>query len=165
MSGCSLPSEHHANGPPYDLEIQEDRPALNVIEIYGKHLRERDLAARPNLVKASNPRFDPEAPFGPVVIELKLKQNWRPRPDKAHIAFEDIDQLWDLVETESSEDPAYWRDPRIRQNFKAAPRVWSIMNDELAEPLFVMAVVTSNHAPEFVVRELTPVLSHDTSSI
>ncbi len=74
--------------------------------------RRRELVAPLDLRGPGEAGPNGEALALPLVIPLDLVRQGRPRPDDAHLAFEHVDQLRELVEREPSQDPTDPRDPR-----------------------------------------------------
>ena len=62
--------------------------------------------AAPYLPDTSEAGFDSNSPHLPVGVFQNLTWNWWARPDKAHLAAQNIEELRQLVEAELAEYPA-----------------------------------------------------------
>src|SRR5207247_1894222 len=77
-----------------DLEVQAQRPALDVVEVQLQPLRERELAPSGDLPQAGETRLHAEAPtLDALVEEVHVAQRHGARPDEAHLAGQHVEDL------------------------------------------------------------------------
>src|SRR5436305_11460658 len=92
---------------PHDLEIERDRPVLDVIEVVLDALLERRVAAPAvDLRPSSDAGLDLVAQHVLRDAVLELLDEERPlrtRADDRHVAAEDVPELRQLVEVESAQ--------------------------------------------------------------
>src|SRR5436190_6159207 len=105
--------EELREGREQDLRVQPERPVLDVPRVLLEPLGPADLLAALHLRPAGypGPHRQPPAVTGGIVRDL-LDQV-RPRPDEAHLALQNVDQLRQLVEARPPQEAAAARDPRI----------------------------------------------------
>ena len=82
----------------------EHRPVGDVQVVELDHLLERDLIPPEDLPEPRDPRLQVEPAPSPVDDVLVLLEDQRPRPDEAHLAPEDVDQLRQLVERVAAQE-------------------------------------------------------------
>src|SRR5258708_8932563 len=102
---------------PHDLEIETDRPVLDVVEVVLDAFFDRRIAAPAmHLRPAGDARlhFVPEHVLWNLVLELRNEQRaLGPRSDDRHVALEHVPELRQLVDVRSAEQLAERRAPRI----------------------------------------------------
>src|SRR5436190_8714948 len=77
-----------------DLEIQPQRPLVNVLKIHVDPIVEVvDVVTAIDLPQAGYPWPDAQLTLLPELVTLELVSERGPWPDKAHIAFQDTVQL------------------------------------------------------------------------
>src|SRR5205823_5084757 len=90
--------ERHA----HDLQIESDRPVLDVIEVELDAFFERGVAAPAVHLRPAGDaglHFVPEHVLREAMLELVDKERpLGPRPDNGHIALEDVPNLWELIQ-------------------------------------------------------------------
>src|SRR3990172_7897229 len=116
ITSVGVPVEEHADERQADdLEVEPERPALDVLDVVLDALLERGVPAqavdlRPageaglDLVPQHVARHGPPEP-------LHEHRPLGPRPDDAHLAAEDVDELRQLVEAEAPGKGADRRGP------------------------------------------------------
>src|SRR6186713_3058153 len=102
---------------PHDLEIERDRPVLDVVEVVLDALLERGVAAPAvDLRPAGDAGLDLVAQhvLRDAVLELLDEEGaLGPRPDDRHVALEHVPELRQLVEVEAAQPAAHRRRPRV----------------------------------------------------
>src|SRR5437879_9713447 len=108
-----------------NLQVEEKRPVLDVIEIVLDPLVDAGVAAQAvDLRPAGHSRLDHVAQLvtGEAAAEaLDEHRPLGPRAHQAHVAFEDVEQLGELVEREPAQPGADGRDARIARLGEARP--------------------------------------------
>src|SRR4051812_35901847 len=95
---------------PHDLQVEADRPVLDVVEVVLDSLVERRVSAPPvDLRPARESGFDLVAKhvLWNLVFELFHEVGaFGPWTDDRHVAAEDVPELRKLVEIRTAEEPA-----------------------------------------------------------
>src|SRR5436190_13338390 len=96
-----------------DRDVEPDRPVLEVVEVKPDEVVEAEVRAAGDLPEAGHSGQD-VVPLAMPVLELRVvAERQRARPDETHLAAQDVEELRDLVERESSQDGAERGDARI----------------------------------------------------
>src|SRR5688572_9120614 len=102
---------------PHDLQIESHRPVLDVVQVVLDTLFERGVAAPAvHLRPAGDTRLHLVAQhvLRDAVLELLHEEGaFRPRADDRHLTFEDVPELWQLVEVEAAQPAADRRRARV----------------------------------------------------
>src|SRR5262249_7249284 len=128
------------------------RPVVNVGEVQLHPVFKADLITAADLPKARHAGFHAETAALPTFVSRDLLRNRRTGTDQAHVAAQNVKDLGQFIDTESSDDLADNRDPRIARGFENRAVHFVQRVDILAQSLGVI-----DHRPEFVHDELTPV--------
>src|SRR3990172_6654690 len=140
-----------------DPEVEPHRPAIDIFEVRGDPAIEVGISPRPDLPEASNPRLHRQAPAVPDVVSGDLVQERGPRSDEAHLAAQDVPQLWQLIDARPTDPPSGTRDPRIVGDLEGPPVHLVPIVDFGASGLRV-----ARHGPEFQDREHAALEPHPT---
>ena len=114
-AGRQKAAENLCHGQDENLQVQPEREVLDVEVVPLGAICDRRPAAQPvYLSPPRDARLDPVA-FGLAVHVLAESSDvlgpFRPRPHKAHLTAEDVDQLRQLVNVGASQEFAEPRDP------------------------------------------------------
>src|SRR5262245_5591118 len=99
-------AENGGNGLEQDLEVQSQRPVVDVLQVQLPPLLEVDGVAPRDLPEAGEARPDAEAPARPELVLLDFGRDGRTGADEAHVPLEDVPHLGELVEAELPEEAA-----------------------------------------------------------
>src|SRR3954468_23516667 len=103
---CSRP--HRRNGHAQYLEIESDRPPIDVLPIHADHFLEVHHVAAPiYLPQPCDSRFYAEPQEVVVLIVDKVVLEERARTDERHLAGQDVEELRELVETPLPQEPTH----------------------------------------------------------
>ena len=80
-----------------NFQIKAKRPVFNIKHIKFHPMTEAQFASSSNLPETGDARFDAKALHMPVIIFFDFFRYWRAWSDEAHIAFQDIPELWQFV--------------------------------------------------------------------
>src|SRR3954467_4561938 len=98
---------HSGNGLQQNLQIQHARPAIDVFHVKLHPALERDAAAPHHLPQASDAGLHAESAAMPGCAERFVIAHWqRTRTYEAHVAFEHVDKLWQLVQAALAQESA-----------------------------------------------------------
>src|SRR5919201_6681222 len=115
-----LPQCDEARGLEQDLQVEPQRPLLEVAAIQRHHLADRDRRGASDLPDAGHARSHREpAPMAPDDRRVLLRDEW-PGADQAHPAEDHIEQLWQLVERGGPEPGPDLRDSRVAVDLEEA---------------------------------------------
>ena len=102
---------------PHDLEVETERPVLDVVEVVLDALLDRRVAAPAvDLGPAGDPRLHlvPQHVLRVAVLELLDEvRALGPRPDQRHVAPQHVPELGQLVDVEAPEEAAERRAARV----------------------------------------------------
>ena len=98
--------QNRGNGLQQNLEIEQEAPMADVADVQKHAGFEGRIFARGDLPEAGYARNDFEALFVPCAVLFHIFKRVGTRADKAHIAFEDIPELRQLVQTVFAKKPA-----------------------------------------------------------
>src|SRR5215204_3178730 len=76
----------------HDLEVEPERPVLDVEEVEPDHLVEREPVATRHLPEPRHPRLHVEPFAVPERVRLDLVRNRGSRPDQTHVATQDVQE-------------------------------------------------------------------------
>src|SRR5450756_864966 len=93
LSVCAARADHRAGRSPHDVQVALQRPGLHVLQVEAQHVVEREVTAPADLPEPGDARQHDVPPPVPFFHELAVSQRQRARPDKAHVALEDIEEL------------------------------------------------------------------------
>src|SRR5687768_13012203 len=115
--GMGTLEEAANDGEPHDLQIQGHRPVFDVVQVVLDTLFERGIAAPAVHLRPSRDaglHFVAEHVLRDPVPELLHEEGaFRPRADDRHLTFEDVPELWQLVEVEAAQPAADRRRARV----------------------------------------------------
>src|SRR5207237_8085326 len=115
-------SEHHAERAPDEVEIEAERPVFDVLQIQLHPVIERDLVTPGrDLPEAGEPGTDRKASVLPGLVPRDFAGKRRARPDEAHVAEQDVDDLRQLVEGVLADEPSDRRDAWIELHLENRP--------------------------------------------
>src|SRR5262249_23177796 len=97
------------------------RPVVNVGEVQLHPVFEADFISATDLPKASHARFHAKTTSLPQLVAGNFLRKRRPRAHQAHVAAQDVKNLWQFVDTSSADDLADSGDPRVARGFKDRP--------------------------------------------
>src|SRR3954451_25354519 len=99
-SSVSHPAARHEvrDRAEQDLHVAPQRPVgdVQVVDLY--HLLERYPGRSEDLPVPRHPGHQVKAAAVPALHLVVLVDDQRPRPDQAHLAAQDVDELWQLVQ-------------------------------------------------------------------
>src|SRR5262245_59503002 len=105
-----------------DLDVEGERPVLDVVEVQLEPLREWEIAPPGDLPQAGEARLQAEAlALDALVEEVNVSQRHRARPDQAHLPGQHMEDLGQLVETAPAQETSHPRDPRVVGNLEDGP--------------------------------------------
>src|SRR5262249_11557145 len=115
-------TQHRGNGLGENLEIQAERPVVDVLHVRADPVLEAERALV-HLVVSLEYLPDAESAFvGAPVDPQHVAHRQRPRPDEAHVAAQDVQELRQLVEAELPEHPPDARDTRVLADLEDGTR-------------------------------------------
>src|SRR5919205_4157781 len=91
-------AQDRAQGAEYDLDVEGERPVLYVVEVQPHHLFEGEVAAAADLPVAGHAGDGPEPPLVRLFHEIEVPDGQRPGADQAHLPFEYVHELGQLVQ-------------------------------------------------------------------
>src|SRR2546425_989791 len=110
----TVTGKHRLRSPEKDLDIQPERPRSRIFEIEPDHVVEREPASPVDLPEASDSGLHlNQSPPVPDIVDLELVGDRGPRADQRHFPLQDIENLWELVQTGLSQERPNASDPRI----------------------------------------------------
>src|SRR5438552_7841098 len=118
----ALGTEHRRDGLEHDEQIVRDGPVLDVEEVEANVVVERELAAASGLPEAGDAGTNLEPIAVPVLVGGDLLGERRPRPDQAHLALQDVQELRELVQAVAPEPPSDAGDPWILADLEERTR-------------------------------------------
>src|SRR5579862_9938445 len=102
----AAPSEHGRQRHEHDLQVAREREVLDVLTLDSESFLERQLPSPEDLHRAGDPGLDLEPEEVLREVALDEVELLRPRPDDGHLATQDVDELRQLVEARSPQQPA-----------------------------------------------------------
>ena len=96
----TLPQQHDGDRQQQDLQIEQRRATLQVLEVEPNHLFEVDTAPPTHLRPARHAWAAGQPSKCRSFIMLDLVGHRRAGADETHVAFEDVPQLRQLIQTE-----------------------------------------------------------------
>src|SRR6266542_4356109 len=99
----ALALQDHPEGLQQNVEVEGQRPVLDVELVELQGLLRRHLATAVDLPPAGHAGRHLQARAEQLAVGGHLLRRQRPRADQAHLALEDVQQLWQLVEAEPAE--------------------------------------------------------------
>src|SRR6266487_1043554 len=133
---------------PENLQIEGERPVLDVAQIEPDRLLPGQIRPAADLPQAGQARLDREPAPHLAAIARGLLRQCRPGPDQGHIPEQHVDELRKLVERPPAQPPADLSDPGIAADLEEHP-ARLITHGELRLP----GVRTHHHGPELVQGE------------
>ena len=95
----SFSRDHRGDGFQENREVGLETPVFYILHIQPHPLIEAQLAPTRNLPETGYPGRNFEPPEVPGLIVFYFAGQRRTRPHNAHVAANDIEDLWDFVET------------------------------------------------------------------
>src|SRR5437870_4258073 len=89
------------------VEVERERPVLDIEEVVADVVRERELVAAVDLPQPGDPGLDLEPALDPLVVTLGLVGKRRTRANEAHVAAHHVPELGQLVEAPLAEHAAH----------------------------------------------------------
>src|SRR5262245_13005801 len=105
-----------------NLQVEPSRSVANVVQIHADHLIKGCPAPPVDLPFSGDSgfHFQYSAPM-PKRIGFKLIRYRRSGSDQRHLTFEDVNKLWQFIETALAEETAYQRDPWVIRDLVRPP--------------------------------------------
>jgi len=105
-----------------NLQIQPQRPLVDVAHVELHPFLERNGAPAVDLPEARDARPNAEPPAVPVLIKSLIIADWqRPGSYQAHVTFQDVKQLGQFVDTGFSQELANGSQSRVIFDFENRP--------------------------------------------
>src|SRR6185437_3854730 len=153
-------SKDNRNGHAKNFQVQQYVPVFNVLQIKHDVLFERRIMAGGHLPKTGEARCDVEPPKMLKIIALEIIFRMRARTHYAHIALEDVKQLWEFVNAVFAKETAEAGNTRIVNNLeRGAVALIHVHQAVLA------GVSVRTHGTELIAAEFTSLASHTPSFI
>lgn len=111
-------AEDNRNGAPEEHEIQPDAPVMDVPAVHLYALRIVDITSSAGLPHAGDAREDGVVLFDIFPVPRDFLLDDGTGPDEAHLTFEDIQELRQLIEAGLSEESAALCDAGIILQFE-----------------------------------------------
>ena len=108
----TLAAKNDADGPEQNLEVEEERPVLDIVEVDGAALGEGDVAPAGDLGETGKTGFDRQEETT-VAVVAKLAWNEGAGTDEGDVATDDIEKLGEFVEGGAAEEGAELGDARV----------------------------------------------------
>src|SRR2546423_1721442 len=128
-------AEYGRDGAHENPNIQRDAAAVGVLDVEPEHVSNPELSATAHLPQPRHSGRYLESAVHPRFVIGEGVRNLRPRADKTHFAFHDVDELRELVEARLSNERAHSCDARVARNFVEAARLSDLSTQQLAEVL------------------------------
>src|SRR5579863_426269 len=113
-SGGPAPPEDGGNGLGENLQIESERPPVDVLQVEHHPAVECQIAAPADLPEPRHARRHTEPPHEPRLGELvDVAHRQRSRPHERHVAPHHVEELRQLVERHPPQQPPHTRDPGI----------------------------------------------------
>ena len=110
-------TDHGRDRPEQDLEVQPERPAVDVGEVAARPTGRSSGSWRASTChRPVIARLHAQAPAVPDVVLVDLARERRARPDEAHLALEHVPQLRQLVDARPAQDGPRPGDPAGRRS-------------------------------------------------
>src|SRR5882672_7752481 len=155
-------AQYRRNRLEEDLEIQPQRPVLDVVEIQLQPLGERELAPSGDLPQAGETRLHAEAlALDALVEEIHVPQRHGARPDEAHLTGQHVEELRKLVEAAATQEAARSRDPRVVGDLEDGARGLAQVLELRLSPAGVFHHRPELHHPEAPLVEADPLLHEE----
>lgn len=111
-------AQNNCNGAPEKHEIQPDAPVMHVPAVHLYALGVVDVAASAGLPHAGDAGKDGIIFFNELVISFHFRLHDRPRAYEAHLAFQHVPELGQLIEAGLSKECATLCDAGIILQFE-----------------------------------------------
>lgn len=98
-------SSYCLQSPPQDHQISHERPVLHVVEVQPHGVLPGEVRPAADLPEAGDAGLHEEAAPDPVLVLCRLPVQRRAGTDQGHAAGEHIEELRQLIEAESAEEP------------------------------------------------------------
>lgn len=121
---------------------------FNVERVKDHPLVERGVTSSTDLPQAGNSWWNAESDKVAILILFDFFGEWRSRPDEAHIAFQDVEQLREFIEAKLSKDSSDWCNPWVIFHFEDGT-IFFIFRLEFCQSLVGIFV----HRSEFIEGE------------
>src|SRR3954447_10862644 len=105
--------QHGKDRLPEDLQVEGERPVLDVVEVESDAVLPRQVGPAADLPEARDPWLDQQPPVDVVRVVGDFARQRRPRPDERHVAADDVEQLRQLVERVAPQELADASDARV----------------------------------------------------
>src|SRR5205809_5805847 len=114
--------DHGRNRLHQDLQVEPERPLIDVLHVQLHPLIKAEIAASVDLPETGDTWPDTEASPVPVLIETVIvAQGQGPRAYKAHVASQHVDELRQLVNAGLPEEPTKLSDSGIVPDLEYRP--------------------------------------------
>src|SRR5439155_1612860 len=107
------PRQKHGYGLREDQEVASKRPVTHVLKFEVNSVRIPNSAAAVHLPSSCHSGLERKEHRRPVPILPELIRHYRPRANKRHVAFKNIDELRKLIQARFAQQPTDPRQPRI----------------------------------------------------
>src|SRR6267143_424383 len=160
LSLLSFSRQDRRNGLQQNPAVEQQAPFFDIGKIQHHANFKGRIRAGHDLPKPGDTGFHVEAPaiFGTVASTVLYRV--RARANQGHVAFQDVPQLWQFVETVFAKKPAKASDTRIIGDLKE----WAAA---LVEPtqVFFQPVRACNHCPKLEAIKFTTKLAQTQRAI
>src|SRR4051812_31885695 len=119
MSCRASTREDSRQGGQEDPQVKNERLPCDILQIKSHHLLEGDLTAPAHLPQACQARDDRQTSHVMWLIEGHLVGEGGAWPHQAHLATDDVPQLWDFVKAGAPEDATHAGDAGVCLEFVA----------------------------------------------
>src|SRR5271166_4742179 len=111
---CTRAKHHSSRRLQQNLDITQQRPRSGIVEVHAHHVIELYAASALHLPEPGNARLHClHSAAVPDVVSGILIGDRRPRTHQGHLAYQHIEELWQLVQAGSAQEPAQRRNSRI----------------------------------------------------
>ena len=117
-AGVDVGRAGRRDGLEHDLEVEPERPLIDVGQVQLHPGLEIDLVASADLPDAGDPRLHREPAPLPALVLGDLVGDGRPRTDHAHVAHQHVPELGKLVQASLAQHAAHRRDAWILLNLE-----------------------------------------------
>src|SRR5271170_98186 len=148
-SGGAGAFQNRGNGTGKNFDVEPEGPFIEILEVELHPLIKANGVSAADLPQAGDPGARTETTALPILVEaLIIADGKRARTDKAHIAFEDVPELWEFVNAGATEKLSERGDAWIVFDFEDRAGHF-VEAFELVDQCFG----TRNHGAELVDQE------------
>jgi hypothetical protein len=99
------------------LTVEKKVPTANIVPVQRHAFGIGERVSALDLPKATKPRASPDIVRGIDTVTVEFRRDDRSRPNKAHVAAEYIEQLWEFIETGFAQNLPETANPRVIAQF------------------------------------------------